>query len=48
VGGAVAGDRAATSVSRAKLPKSAFSVRIVAIIGDEEAASPSTKVAKAR
>jgi hypothetical protein len=44
----VAGDRAATSVSRAKLPKSAFSVRIVAIIGDEEAASPSTKVAKAR
>jgi hypothetical protein len=44
----VAGDRAATSVSRAKLPKSAFSVRVVAIIGDEEAASPSTKVAKAR
>jgi hypothetical protein len=44
----VAGDRAATSVSRAKLPKSAFSVRVVAIIGDEQAASPSTKVAKAR
>ncbi len=44
----VAGDRAATSVSRATLPKSAFSVRVVAIIGDEQAASPSTKVAKAR
>jgi hypothetical protein len=44
----VAGDRAATSVSRAKLPKSAFSVRVVAIIGDEQAASPPTKVAKAR
>ena len=44
----VAGDRAATSVSRAKLPKSAFNVRVVAIIGDEQAASLSTKVAKAR
>ncbi len=44
----VAGDRSATSVSRAKLPKSAFSVRVVAIIGDEQADSPSTKVAKAR
>ena len=44
----VAGDRAAVSVSRAKLPRSALSVRVVAIIGDKEAASPSTKVAKAR
>ena len=44
----VAGDRAATSIARAKLPKSAFSVRVVAVVGDASAASPVTKVAKPR
>ena len=44
----VAGDRASSSIARAKLPKSAFSVRVVAILGDEAAASLATKVAKPR
>ena len=44
----VSGERAATSVSRAKLPKSAFSVRVVAVVGEASAASPVTKVAKPR
>ena len=44
----VAGDRAATSIARTKLPKSAFSVRVVAVAGDASAASPATKVAKPR
>ena len=44
----VAGDRAAASISRTKLPKSAFSVRVVAVAGDASAASPATKVAKPR
>ena len=44
----VAGDRAKSSIARAKLPKSAFSVRVVAILGDEAAASLATKVAKPR
>lgn len=44
----VAGDRAAVSVSRAKLPRSAFSVRVVAVVGDASAASPTTRVPRAR
>lgn len=44
----VAGDRAVTSIGRAKLPKSAFSVRVVAVIEEASAASPATKVAKPR
>ena len=44
----VAGDRGAASIARGKLPKSAFSVRVVASIGDETAASPVTRVAKPR
>ena len=44
----VAGDRAASSIGRAKLPKSAFSVRVVAVVGEASAASPVTKVAKPR
>lgn len=44
----VTGDRAGASVARAKLPKSAFSLRVIARIGDESASSPSTKVAKPR
>ena len=44
----VAGDRAAASIARTKLPKSAFSVRVVAVVGDASAASPVTKVAKPR
>jgi hypothetical protein len=44
----VAGDRAATSVSRTKLPKAAFSIRVVATTGAESAASPTTRVPKPR
>lgn len=44
----VAGDRAASSIARTKLPKSAFSVRVVAVVGDASAASPVAKVAKPR
>lgn len=42
------GDRRAASVVRTRLPKSAFSVRVVAIIADASAASPARKVPKAR
>ena len=45
---AMAGDRAASSIGRAKLSKSAFSVRVVAVVADASAASPVTKVAKPR
>jgi len=44
----VAGDRAATSVSRAKLPKSAFSVRVVAVIDDASATSSTTRATRPR
>ena len=44
----VAGDRAATSVARAKVPTSSFSLRVVAVIGDESAASPAVRVSKPR
>ena len=44
----VDGDRAAASIPRTKLPKSAFSVRVVSVVGDASAASPATKVAKPR
>ena len=47
-GQVVAGDRGAVSVSRAKLPRSALSLMVVAVIGDSSAASPATRVAKAR
>lgn len=44
----VPGDRAAASLARTKLPKSAFSVRVVAVVGDTSAASAATKVARPR
>ena len=44
----VAGDRAAASIARTKLPKSAFSVRVVAVVDDASAASLPTKVDKPR
>lgn len=43
-----AGDRAAVSVARAKLPKTAFSIRVVATIGDQVAASPTARVPQRR
>ncbi len=44
----VAGDRGAASIARAKLPRTAFAIRVVATIGTESAVSPTARVPKAR